>query len=234
MAKHKLRMAKASKEDIKSTMNFLHAMQQVSSLDFDIKEWEEDEELLPIFKRICSGGSEPTIDGLLWAYKTIDSRWMRVIMAAEVLVENVCDPELSYLEYKPELKDSLPRDRAKNLVSWALKRSQCVQSNKPDRLKSTLVSRSKTIENREGYLNRHLVPLPTKVCTIKIIVKDYSGEHATLCEWKPFEAQIYNGSEFPADGYLGTAKELQGVFSGIGHHAWEQNDSEFIYYKIVK
>jgi hypothetical protein len=32
---------------------------------------------------------------------------MRVIIGYEVLVDNVCDPDLDYLDYKPEIKKLL-------------------------------------------------------------------------------------------------------------------------------
>jgi hypothetical protein len=35
---------------------------------------------------------------------------MRIIYGYEVLVENVCDPDLDYLEYKPEIKKLLEKD----------------------------------------------------------------------------------------------------------------------------
>ena len=35
----------------------------------------------------------------------------------------------------------------------------------------------------------------------------------------------------PCEGYLGTAKVIEGRYTGIGFHAWEQNDSEFIFHK---
>jgi hypothetical protein len=35
------------------------------------------------------------------------------------------------------------------------------------------------------------------------------------------------------EGYLGTAKVIKGRYVGIGFHAWEQNNSEFIWYAVV-
>jgi len=35
------------------------------------------------------------------------------------------------------------------------------------------------------------------------------------------------------EGYLGTVKVIEGRYVGIGFHAWEQNNSEFIWYAVV-
>lgn len=91
----------------------------------------------------------------------------------------------------------------------------------------------KNLENREGYFNRHLDPLPNKSLEIEIITKDITGEFNYICLWQPFRKEFYSEKNLPGKGYLGTAKIVEGMFKGIGFHAWEQNDSEFIYYKII-
>jgi len=91
----------------------------------------------------------------------------------------------------------------------------------------------KTLELKEGFLNRHIVGLPKEICNIEIIYKDTFETEVVLCEWKPFNPNNYKPENMPAKGYLGTCIEISGKFIGIGHHAWEQNDSEFIYYKII-
>lgn len=52
-----------------------------------------------------------------------------------------------------------------------------------------------------------------------------------LCEWLPFNCEpILGDDNIKSNGYLGTAKVIDDTFNGIGFHAWENNDSEFIYY----
>ena len=87
---------------------------------------------------------------------------------------------------------------------------------------------------REGWYNRHLTALPNKECVINIIHKDIDGEHEHLCEWKPFNKSEYTSANMPGEGYLGTATVIKPPFEGIGFHAWEQNNSQFIYYKIIE
>ena len=90
---------------------------------------------------------------------------------------------------------------------------------------------------REGYLNRHNEPLPNERVVINIAYEDSDGEHKFLCEWKPYDPTEYVDvpPEFrPIKGYLGTAEVISGKHKGIGFHAWDQNDSEFIYYQLTE
>lgn len=77
----------------------------------------------------------------------------------------------------------------------------------------------------KGFLNRHKNPLPNEKCIIKIFHEGI----VFITEWEPRD------SDSTADkGYLGTARVISGEFKGIGFHAWEQNDHEFLYYNKIK
>jgi hypothetical protein len=91
----------------------------------------------------------------------------------------------------------------------------------------------KNLEQREGFVNRHTNKLPDKITTMRVVTKDVDGEHIYLCEWKPFDKSQYLKENMSADGYLGTLKVIEGRYTGIGFHAWEQNNSEFIWYAVV-
>jgi hypothetical protein len=91
----------------------------------------------------------------------------------------------------------------------------------------------KNLEQREGFVNRNTNGLPDKTTTMKVVITDVDGEHICLCEWKPFNKSQYSEENMPADGYLGTAKVIEGRYTGIGFHAWEQNNSEFVWYAVV-
>lgn len=84
------------------------------------------------------------------------------------------------------------------------------------------------LQNRTGFKNRHTDGLPTQKTCMKVVNVDMDGEHILLCEWKPFHKQ-----KTAADGYLGTATVIEKQYNGIGFHAWEQNNSEFIYYSLI-
>lgn len=89
----------------------------------------------------------------------------------------------------------------------------------------------KNLSQKKEFLNRHTDSLPKENCKILIIKKDTDGEHTFICEWNPFDKNKYSEHDMPCEGYLGTAKVIEGRYTGIGFHAWEQNDSEFIFYK---
>lgn len=88
-------------------------------------------------------------------------------------------------------------------------------------------------ENLTVFVNRHKNGLPNETAIIKIVVNDISGEHIHHCRWEPFDKNQYNENNMPVKGYLGTARVIEGIYSGIGFRAWEQNDSEFILYSIA-
>ncbi len=91
----------------------------------------------------------------------------------------------------------------------------------------------KNLEARKGFKNRHTDGLPTEKVNMKVVTNDVDGEYIMLCEWKPFNKEDYSESNIPAKGYLGTVTVIEEQFRGIGFHAWEQNNSEFVYYSIV-
>ena len=82
----------------------------------------------------------------------------------------------------------------------------------------------KNLEKRNGFKNRHIDGLPTK----KVIMKVVTNDGVMLCQWKPFNKEEYSIENMPANRYLGTAKH-----NGIAFHAWEKNNSEFVYYSVV-
>jgi len=88
----------------------------------------------------------------------------------------------------------------------------------------------RNLEQREGFINRHIYGLPKANCTMKVVTMDVNGEHIFTCEWIPFDKNQYTEKNIPGDGYLGTAKVIDGKFTGIGFHAFEQNNSEFVFY----
>lgn len=93
----------------------------------------------------------------------------------------------------------------------------------------------KNLDEREGFLNRHINPLPTdRICWIRFINKDSDGEHIYIGKWYPKLADNYTENNQPAEGYLGHVTIVGPVFgSTIGFNAWEQNNSEFIYYNVL-
>lgn len=84
-----------------------------------------------------------------------------------------------------------------------------------------------------GYVSRFSKPLPEDPCTIAILKDELEGEQEYICEWKSAHAKRFDSDVQPSEGYLGTAKVIEGPYKGIGFHAWEQNVYEFEYYQII-
>ena len=120
-----LKMAKAEKEEFELTMGFVRVMEALFesrsffSNEEDWRNWPDDDEdkkrLLEIEKEVidedgtCWDGKP---DNRLVLYEFIKRKWRaanfygsfgRIIMDAEILIDNACDPELDYLEFKPEI-----------------------------------------------------------------------------------------------------------------------------------
>lgn len=88
------------------------------------------------------------------------------------------------------------------------------------------------ILGERGYISRKATPMPDYVCPIYVLKKSENKWEEYLCEWVP--TQALKAPEEASEGYLGTASVISGQFKGIGFHAWEQNNSEFIYYRLVE
>ncbi len=83
--KHSLKMAKASPEEVENLRRFFNTVETM----FEKYNWQNDEQFIKVLKK-----------------KFNQVQWQRVVMGYEILVENMCDPNLSYLDYKPEIKNS--------------------------------------------------------------------------------------------------------------------------------
>lgn len=109
-------MSKAPKEHIDKLRRFLQFTDELSKIDPEnrrewerLKEdWSEDEEFSPIIKH-CEDEDGRFIYEYYFDYyqSQISHIHMRIIFGFEILLDNVCDPDLDYLDYKPELKKLL-------------------------------------------------------------------------------------------------------------------------------
>lgn len=121
-----IRVGKASPKDIEITNDFLHACEQfwdnrrrysLSDLESEWEDWDDEDEdkisLLKIRKELAQelGYSECDIDNRLIVYeflkskyKKADNRWGRVVMAADVLIDNCCDPTETHLAFYPGIE----------------------------------------------------------------------------------------------------------------------------------
>lgn len=126
-------MAKANPEEFERTMKFVNIMEalfesnpySLMESETSWREWDDDDEdkqlLLEIEKEVAEeyGASwDGKPDSRLVLFEFIKRKWKeanysgsfgRIIVDAEVLIDNACDPELDYLEWKPEIKEALEK-----------------------------------------------------------------------------------------------------------------------------
>lgn len=116
-----MKIAKASKEDIQTTVDFMSAMDNLfdsrgcSSKEKEWKEFWDDEDpdkiaLLKIQKELAEEleCEEDSVDNDLILFRFIKSKfrrcefnWRRVVWASDVLIDNCCDPTEDYLKFHP-------------------------------------------------------------------------------------------------------------------------------------
>jgi len=125
-----MKVAKADKEEFDKVYDFINVMDSLFDGRFwsheeEWKEWDDDNPnknlLLKIEEEIRESDGETIWDGVdnrLIIYEFIKRKWMeanwcgsfdRIVTDAEVLIDNVCDPNLDYLEYKPEIKEAIEK-----------------------------------------------------------------------------------------------------------------------------
>lgn len=110
-----MRMAKAPQKQIDALRVWLHFNDELCLIDpcneFEWdrfkQDWIEDQDFGPIIK-YCQDERGFSLEYFLDYYqRNISWIHMRVVMGYEILVENVCDPDLTYLDFNKELKKKL-------------------------------------------------------------------------------------------------------------------------------
>jgi hypothetical protein len=121
-----LTIAKATEQDIDATRHFLQMCEafwdnrnrySLRELESDWENWDDDDpdkiEMLRIQRNIADeeGKNIKCIDNRLIVYeflkckyKKADNKWGRVIMAADVLIDNCCDPTERHLAFHPSFE----------------------------------------------------------------------------------------------------------------------------------
>ena len=125
-----MKVAKADNEEFDKVYKFINVMDNLLDNrswyadEDDWKNWDDDDqdkiELLKIEKEVkeTDGGIWGDVDNRLVLFEFIKKKWrevnysgsfQRIVTNAEVLIDNVCDPNLDYLEYKPEIKEAIDK-----------------------------------------------------------------------------------------------------------------------------
>lgn len=125
-----MKVAKASEEDLKRTHSFLQAMESmfdsrnrysIRDEELEWKDWDEDDDdkkmILSIQKEVIkeygyNEDSEITnkltlLEFIKRKYKTCDLHWNRVYWAANVLIDNACDPNEDCLAWHPFIERAM-------------------------------------------------------------------------------------------------------------------------------
>jgi hypothetical protein len=110
-----MKMAKAPQEHVDRLRIWMQFTDELSKIDpTDNRMWNkfkedcDNEDFDPIIKH------SEDMDGFKWDFymdyfqRNISHIYMRIVFGYEILVDNVCDPDLNYLEFKPEIKELLP------------------------------------------------------------------------------------------------------------------------------
>jgi hypothetical protein len=122
-----MRMAKADQEDFDTTNKFLHTCEMFwdnrdrysfKDTETDWLTWDDEDEdkvyFLMVRDEIAKEeGCDPEhVDNRLLIYEVVkrmykkcDCNWNRVTLGAQILIEQVCDPNKSYLDYSPYLEE---------------------------------------------------------------------------------------------------------------------------------
>ena len=124
-----MKVGKASPEEFDMVTGFINVMEDLFggrsffSQEESWREWDDDDEdkklLLEIEKEVKEEDGESVWDGVdnrLILYEFIKRKWRkvnycgsfgRIVMDAEVLIDNACDLNLDYLEFKPEIMEAI-------------------------------------------------------------------------------------------------------------------------------
>ena len=117
-----MKVAKATPEEFNPVWDFISCMEALlsggrfRSSEEDWRDWNDDDPdkklLLQIEKNIKESEHDEEPDNRLILFEFIKKKWHqanecgsfgRIVMDAAVLIENVCDPKLDYMEYKPKM-----------------------------------------------------------------------------------------------------------------------------------
>ncbi|MBQ3414841.1 MAG: hypothetical protein IJH39_05745 [Clostridia bacterium] len=125
-----MKVAKADKEEFDKVYDFINVMDSLFDGRFwsheeEWKEWDDDNPnkklLLKIEEEIRESDGETIwdcVDNRLILYEFMKRKWMeanwcgsfqRIVTNAEVLIDNACDTNLDYLEWKPEIKEAIEK-----------------------------------------------------------------------------------------------------------------------------
>lgn len=125
MTKHECTVAKATQEEFDRVWGFVRPMKALFdgrgffSNEEDWRDWDDDDEdkkrLLKIEKELLAAGEDEYddhVDNRLILYEFMKVKFLeanysgsigRILFNCSTLIDNCCDPDLDYLEFKPSI-----------------------------------------------------------------------------------------------------------------------------------
>lgn len=149
-----MRVAKAKKEEFDLVYKFIILMENLLdsrsffSQEESWRDWPDSDdnkkELLEIEDELKEYEGDE-VDNDIILYHFIKNQWRkanycgsfgRVVCNADVLIDNACDPDLDYLDFKPEIKNAgnMALDKVKEFVE----NTECKDSDFKEKLLSKL------------------------------------------------------------------------------------------------
>ena len=114
MTKHQLRMGKASEKDLESLYDFFHCLEYVNDSPYALtkdnikEEYEDGGDHLHLLLECFNDDNEFEYELFVQMSENfIGHRWRRVVSNCETLINNVCDPEKTYLDFNEEIKNAV-------------------------------------------------------------------------------------------------------------------------------
>jgi len=93
-----MKMAKASDEEIQTMRDFMLFLENAIENGFVLEADDTERDL---------DGDKEIMDEIEKRWGKAGAAWRRVIEGFDVLVHGCCDPDLDYLEWKPEIRAAL-------------------------------------------------------------------------------------------------------------------------------
>lgn len=122
MGKNQIRMGKATEKDIESLYDFFHCLEYVNGSHYTLtkdkvkEEYDDGSGFLHLLLECFD--TENYFDYKLFAEmseKFIGHSWRRVVSNCDILIDNVCDPEKTYLDFKKEIKNAISLEDVKEI-----------------------------------------------------------------------------------------------------------------------
>ena len=137
-------VAKATEEEFERVYGFLHPMEALFdgrgffSNEEDWRDWDDDDEdkqLLLNIEKVLQDEEGDYVDNRLILYEFMKKKFLkanysgsigRILFDCQTLIDNCCDPDLDYLEFKPSIMhaERIALEKVEKLIADSEAQSQ--------------------------------------------------------------------------------------------------------------